>query len=124
MNLQRFLREAEQVSHHLDMHHRIEEAYIFPLLAKKMPAFRDGAREKGEHIISHRGIHDGLTKYDKYISEAKANPASYDAEKLREIMDGFREVLFTHLEHEVRDLGAESMQKHGFTLAELKRFPM
>lgn len=30
--LLRFVREAEQLAHHLDMHHRIEEAYIFPLL--------------------------------------------------------------------------------------------
>lgn len=58
-NLQGFIREAEQLAHHLDMHHRIEEAYIFPLLAKKMPQFRDGGKEKGAHIIAHRGIHEG-----------------------------------------------------------------
>lgn len=39
-------------------------------------------------------------------------------------MDSFHDVLFNHLDLEVKDLGAESMQKHGFTLDELKRFPM
>jgi len=58
LNLDRFIREAEQLAHHLDMHHRIEEAYIFPLLAKKIPAFADGART-GAHINSHHKIHEG-----------------------------------------------------------------
>ena len=41
------------------MHHRIEEAYIFPVLARKMPQFKAGAREAGEHLKSHKAIHDG-----------------------------------------------------------------
>jgi hypothetical protein len=39
-------------------------------------------------------------------------------------MDGFREILFRHLDEEVHDLGAESMKAAGWTLAELKRIPM
>lgn len=123
-NLQRFLREAEQLAHHLDMHHRIEEAYIFPLLAKKMPQFKDGGRDKGAHIKAHKGIHDGLERYQAYINSCKADPDNYDGEKLRSIMDSFHDVLFNHLDEEVEDLGAASVQKAGFTLDELKRFPM
>lgn len=123
-NLQRFLREAEQLAHHLDMHHRIEEAYIFPLLAKKMPQFKDGGRDKGAHIKAHKGIHDGLERYQAYINKSKADPDSYDGAQLRKIMDSFHDVLFNHLDEEVKDLGAESVQKAGFTLDELKRFPM
>lgn len=123
-NLQRFLREAEQLAHHLDMHHRIEEAYIFPLLAKKMPQFKDGGRDKGAHIRAHKGIHDGLERYQAYINSCKSNPDNYDGEKLRSLMDAFHDVLFNHLDSEVEDLGAESVQKAGFTLEELKRFPM
>lgn len=122
--LARFLREAEQLAHHLDMHHRIEEAYIFPLLAKKMPQFKDGARDKGAHLEAHKGIHDGLERYQAYISQCKADPDAYDGTKLRGIMDSFHDVLFNHLDTEVEDLGAESVQKAGFTLEELKRFPM
>jgi hypothetical protein len=39
-------------------------------------------------------------------------------------MDGFREILFRHLDEEVRDLGAESMKAAGWTLAEIKKIPM
>ncbi|WVQ81972.1 hypothetical protein IAT38_004099 [Cryptococcus sp. DSM 104549] len=123
MTLPKFLREAQQLSNHLDMHHRIE-SYIFPILAKKMPQFAAGARESGEHLKKHKGIHDGLEKYDKVLSEALANPSSYDPAKLRAVLDGFREVLFTHLDEEVKDLGAESMKAAGWTLEELKRIPM
>lgn len=106
------------------MHHRIEETYVFPLLAVKMPAFRDTAVGRGDHIEAHRGIHDGLTQYDAYLSEVADSPSSYDGVRLRAIMDGFRDVLFSHLDAEVRDIGAESLQRHGFTLDELRQFPM
>lgn len=53
-----------------------------------------------------------------------ANPNTYSAATLREIMDGFREILFRHLDEEVHDLGAESMKAAGWTLAELKKIPM
>lgn len=53
-----------------------------------------------------------------------ANPKTYSAATLREIMDGFREILFRHLDEEVRDLGAESMKAAGWTLAEIKKIPM
>jgi hypothetical protein len=39
-------------------------------------------------------------------------------------MDTFHDVLFTHLDAEVRDLGADSVYRAGFTLNELESFPM
>jgi hypothetical protein len=39
----------------LDFHHRIEETHIFPVLAKRMPAFA----KNDQHIRSHRDIHKG-----------------------------------------------------------------
>ncbi|WOO82507.1 uncharacterized protein LOC62_04G005992 [Vanrija pseudolonga] len=124
LTLHQYLREAEQLSHHLDMHHRIEETYIFPLLAKRMPQFRDSGKSMGAHIIAHRKIHEGLDKYNNYIAEVKANPKIYDPEKIRDIMDTFADTLFKHLEDEVKDLNGESMQKHGFKLDEIRRFPI
>ncbi|WVW85747.1 hypothetical protein I302_107785 [Kwoniella bestiolae CBS 10118] len=123
LSLPRFLREAQQLYTHLDMHHRIE-TYIFPVLAKKMPQFKEGARESGEHLKKHKGIHDGLEKYDAFLRNSLENQSEYNPGKLREIMDGFKEVLFTHLDEEVKDLGAESMKKAGWTLDELRRIPM
>lgn len=37
----------------------LQETYIFPVLAKKMPQFKAGARESGEHLKSHKAIHTG-----------------------------------------------------------------
>ncbi|GMK59133.1 hypothetical protein CspeluHIS016_0701480 [Cutaneotrichosporon spelunceum] len=119
----RFIREAEQVSHHLDMHHRIEEAYFFPMLAKKLPQFAT-ARGGAEHVAAHRAIHAGLERYEAVLERARRDPEGYDGRELRAVMDGFREVLFTHLEEEVTDLGAESIIAAGFTLEELARFPL
>ncbi|WVQ99898.1 hypothetical protein IAU59_007041 [Kwoniella sp. CBS 9459] len=123
MTLPRFLREAQQLYSHLDMHHRIE-TYIFPVLAKKMPQFAHGKREAGEHLKSHKAIHDGLEKYDRFLRDSLEDASNYDATKLRTIMDGFRDVLFSHLDEEVKDLGAESMKAAGWTLDELRRIPM
>ncbi|KAK1927009.1 hypothetical protein DB88DRAFT_476362 [Papiliotrema laurentii] len=124
MKLADFLREAQELHHHLHMHHTIEETYIFPVLAKKMPQFKDGARESGQHLQAHKAIHDGLDKYEAFLKASLANPNNYSAATLRGIMDGFKDVLFRHLDEEVRDLGAESMKAAGWTLAELKRIPM
>jgi hypothetical protein len=93
-----------------------QETYIFPILAKKMPQFKAGAREQGEHLKSHKAIHvgmspcatrtwlvvlhtladlvQGLDKYNAFLKATLAEPSSYNPTQLREIMDGFREVLF------------------------------
>ena len=39
----------------LSNHHMIEERFVFPILAERMPQF------KAEHLESHKGIHDGKT---------------------------------------------------------------
>lgn len=124
MKLPRFLRLAQQLSSHLSMHHRIEETYIFPILSKKMPQFAAGKRESGEHLVAHQKIHDGLDRYDRFLSDSLDDPSVYSGQKLREIMDSFREVLFTHLDEEVNDLQGESMRAAGWTLEEMKRIPM
>ena len=40
------------------MHHTIEEQTLFPILGKRMPQFSE-RESRGEHIESHRQIHDG-----------------------------------------------------------------
>jgi len=119
-----FIREAEMLAIHLGNHHRIEEAYIFPMLAPKLPQFGQNTPQSASHITAHRGIHDGLEKYSAYLNAAKRDPDSYDGNELRKIMESFHDVLFNHLDEEVRDLGAESVRKAGFTLQELNRFPL
>lgn len=110
-----------------------------------MPQFAAGKRESGEHLVAHQKIHDGLDRYDRFLSDSLDDPSVYSGQKLREIMDSFREVLFTyvkanlnsrdicadvfssrvrHLDEEVKDLQGESMRAAGWTLEEMKRIPM
>ena len=44
-------------------------------------------------------------------------------DEMKILMDGFGDVLWEHLDAEVKELGAENMQKY-WTLQEMKRMPM
>ncbi|BEI86641.1 hypothetical protein CcaverHIS002_0609280 [Cutaneotrichosporon cavernicola] len=118
-SLKAFLRESYNLVIHLGNHHSIEEAYIFPLLAHKHPAFRDGA----EHKADHAAIHDGLERYQEFLRACMMDDTKYSPEKMREILDSFREPLFRHLDQEVEDLKPETLWKHGFTIDEIRRLP-
>ncbi|KAG7562986.1 hypothetical protein FFLO_01544 [Filobasidium floriforme] len=122
-SLRRFLQESQGLYRSLDMHHRIEEAYFFPLLAKRMPQFKAGARESGEHLKSHKAIHDGIETYASLLLKYASDPSTYSPEELRGNMDSWREVLFRHLDEEVEDLGWKRMREAGFTLEEIRAFP-
>jgi hemerythrin-like domain-containing protein len=103
----------------LDFHHRIEEAHIFPLLAKRMPTFAKNER----HIRSHREIHKGLDALSALVDKYAANNSSYDSAEMRACLDSFRKVLFDHLDEEVADLKGENMKKY-WSLAEMDRMPI
>lgn len=109
------------------MHHDIEETFVFPRLAERMPQFQ---QETGEHVLqrasaspvavaqhfktpsySDKQIHDGLDKYEAYVSSCRKDPNKYDAGKLRDIMDSFEMILFQHLDEEVETLKGASMHK-------------
>lgn len=36
----------------------------------------------------------GLDKYDKFLADVRETPSSYNPDKLRSILDSFRDVLF------------------------------
>lgn len=118
-SLKSFLRESYNLVIHLGNHHRIEESYIFPLLARKHPAFRNDA----EHKSSHKAIHDGLERYSSFLRNAMADESMYSPAKLREILDSFREPLMRHLDDEIRDLQPDSLKAHGFTLTDVRALP-
>lgn len=117
--LRSFLRESYNLVVHLGNHHAIEEAYIFPLLADKHPAFRDGA----EHKADHKEIHDGLERYAAFLVAAMDDHSKYSATELREILDSFKTPLMRHLDQEVKDLEPDVLRKHGFTLADVRKLP-
>jgi hemerythrin-like domain-containing protein len=103
------------------MHHTIEERHIFPLLAKYMPKFGIGADEV--HIKSHRAIHDGLENLEKLVAKWKAEPSKYSPTEMRACLDGFRDVLFDHLDEEVEDLRGQNLKKY-MTLEQLATIPI
>ena len=74
-----------------------QEHYIFPVLAQKLPGFKD------EHPEEHKAIHDGpcvrmpvsipalkrkrtgLDRFTKYVRSVQDDPTTYDPQKLREV---------------------------------------
>ncbi|GFF37083.1 hypothetical protein IFM58399_04770 [Aspergillus lentulus] len=103
----------------LDFHHSIEEQHIFPVLAKRMPEFR---RELAL-LSQHRQIHKGLEKLEDYLTKCRSGEVDLQREEVKRLMDGFGDVLWQHLDEEVRTLGAENMRRY-WSLQEMARLPM
>ncbi|KAJ3533906.1 hypothetical protein NM688_g7214 [Phlebia brevispora] len=116
MSTKLYLAEADDMRKHLVLHHTIEERHFFPVLAKRMPAFRNDE----VHINSHHGIHEGLDKLSVLLKKWNADPTAYSPTEMRECLDSWKEVLFRHLDEEVADLSGENMQKY-WTLEEMDR---
>jgi hypothetical protein len=104
---------------HLTVHHTIEEQHIFPVLAKKMPAFK----KELDLLTQHKQIHVGLDKLEKYLEECESGERELRMTELKEILDSFGKVLWQHLDDEVKELEAENMRKY-WSLEEMRRIPM
>ena len=81
--------------------------YIFPILAERMPQFKP----QGDHLKEHEEIHRGLDDYVAYIKKCRKDGKEWDGEKMKKIMDSFRDILFKHLDHEVESLKGDEMKK-------------
>lgn len=119
MSIRGFLNTADQFCHHLTIHHTIEEQHIFPVLAKKMPAFK----KELELLTQHKQIHNGLDKFEEYIKKCRTGETELRLEEMKEIMNTFGTVLWQHLDDEVKELRAENMRKY-WTVDEMRRMPM
>jgi hemerythrin-like domain-containing protein len=120
MSLQLYLRQANSLNSHLTMHHTIEEREIFPILGERMPPFAINGEHGGAHLMSHEGIHEGLVKLEELVRKFKSDPTSYSPKEMRDCLDGFRQVLFEHLDEEVEDLKGENLKKY-WTLEEIRK---
>ncbi|KAI1373047.1 hypothetical protein F4677DRAFT_430877 [Hypoxylon crocopeplum] len=110
----------------LEIHHNIEETYIFPILARRMPEFKnDGKGGKGaaELLRQHREIHDGMEGMRKYLRGCRDSEQDLDMDALKTQMQSWGTVLWTHLDQEVETLGAENMRKY-WTVEEIRQIPM
>ncbi|KAK2750733.1 hypothetical protein FQN57_002806 [Myotisia sp. PD_48] len=119
MTMHEFIRVGTSLCSQLDTHHTIEEQYIFPVLAKRMPAFK-----KNLNLINqHKEIHRGLDKLDAYLKECQSRERELRLAELKEVLDGFGTVLWEHLDDEVKELGAENMRKY-WSLEDMTKMPM
>jgi hemerythrin-like domain-containing protein len=119
MSLRSFLQACDNFAQHLMTHHTIEERHVFPILAKRMPAFR----KELELLTQHKEIHNGLEKFKAYIAECWAGERELRFAEMREKMDTFKNVLWENLDEEVQELRAENMRKC-WTLDEMRGMPM
>lgn len=83
-----------------------------------MPAFAKNV----QLVQQHRQIHAGLEKLAGYMKACESGEEKLRFDELRDILDGFGEVLWTHLDEEVAELGAERMRKY-WTLDEVEGVP-
>ncbi|KAI1456674.1 hypothetical protein F4805DRAFT_216254 [Annulohypoxylon moriforme] len=110
----------------LEMHHNIEETYIFPILARRMPEFRTdgkGGKNAAELLQQHREIHEGMEGMQEYLRACRDGERELDMGVLKEQMQGWGGVLWKHLEQEVKTLGAENMRRY-WSVEEIRRIPM
>lgn len=119
ISMRQFLSTGLDFCSHLEMHHNFEEQHIFPLLAKKMPAFRHELQMRSQH----KEIHAGLVKLQQYLEEVKSGERELVLKDLKVVMDSFGIVLWEHLNDEVEQLGAENMRRF-WTVEEMRRLPM
>lgn len=119
ISMRQFLSTGLDFCSHLELHHNIEEQHIFPVLAKKMPAFRHNLQMRSQH----KEIHAGLVKLQEYLQEVRSGERELNLKELKVVMDGFGKVLWEHLNDEVEQLGAENMRTF-WSVDEMRRMPM
>ncbi|KAL2004808.1 hypothetical protein VTN00DRAFT_3081 [Thermoascus crustaceus] len=125
LSTRRLIQLGLQFCSQLGVHHSIEEEYIFPELATKMPEFRPG---NSSLLAQHEQIHEGMDRMEAYLRRCLRGKIGEEDQELRleevkRLMDGFGEVLWRHLDEEVRTLGAENMRRY-WTLEEMRRLPI
>jgi hypothetical protein len=141
LSLKEFINEGLMFCQYLSAHHNIEETYFFPLLARKMPEFRKPSptssaqpdtdvKSTGEadaraaHLLKqHEQIHKGMDLFEAYLKGCRAGETELDLRVMKEKMDCWGDVLWQHLEDEVKCLGAENMRRY-WTLEELRSMPI
>ncbi|KAK0384906.1 hypothetical protein NLU13_7385 [Sarocladium strictum] len=120
MTLRQFLTTGLSFADQLTAHHTIEERYVFPMLASRMPQFDP---KKGNLIKQHEKIHHGLEDFQGYLLRCKNGEEDFEMDGLRKRMESWGEILWKHLDEEVEDLGAENMRKF-WTKDEIRKMPM
>lgn len=91
-----------------------------------MPEFQadgKGGKKAAELLQQHKEIHKGMEVFETYLSQCKTGEKDFELRVLKEKMDTWAEVLWKHLDQEVKTLGAENVRQY-FTLEEIRKIPM
>lgn len=125
MSLKKYIDEGLQFITYLTNHHNIEETYIFPVLARKMPEFHSGGKGKkaAELLQQHKDIHKGMDAMEEYLRGCRKGEVDLEMAVLKAKMDTWGAVLWKHLDQEVEALGAENVRKY-LTIEEVRKVPM
>ena len=84
-----------------------------------MPEFR---REQ-ELLTQHKRIHEGIDKLENLLKEVRASEKDFRLSELKVVFDSFGDVLWEHLDEEVRQLAPENMKKY-WSMEEVRRIPL
>lgn len=114
------MRDIADFCNHLDGHHRIEEAHVFPLLAKKMPQFKHNAAHEKEHEV----MHQALVSLAQHMRSIQQHETPWSTHEILGLVNTLENALFPHLEAEEESLKGYNMRKAGFTLQEIKAIPL
>ncbi|KAI3343301.1 hypothetical protein F4824DRAFT_4357 [Ustulina deusta] len=143
MSIRAFVNLGLEFVSHLELHHSIEERYVFPELARRMPEFRTGRernlpadgqdqedddddgkrKEAAELLRQHADIHKGMDGLQDYLSRCLSGETELQMAALKAQLDTWGAVLWTHLDQEVRTLGAENMRRY-WSLDEVRKLRM
>ncbi|GAC76659.1 protein phosphatase 1, regulatory subunit, and related proteins [Moesziomyces antarcticus T-34] len=110
----------------LETHHTIEERFIFPTLAKKLPQFG----KSSQHIKEHDQMHSALHSLESYVGEVARNLRQakakdgleevYDHAKMEALVAKLKDTLLPHLAAEEASLRAPVVKEAGFELGEIR----
>lgn len=125
MSLKQYIDQGLEFISHLTAHHNIEETYVFPVLARKMPEFQSNGKGKkaAELLQQHKEIHKGMDVMQEYLTKCRNRELDMEMSVMKNKMDTWGGVLWKHLDQEVETLGAENMRKY-WTVEEIRRIPM
>ncbi|KAI1747888.1 hypothetical protein F4782DRAFT_519239 [Xylaria castorea] len=142
LSIRAFINLGLELVSHLETHHAIEERYVFPDLARRMPEFRTGRerdlppsseeeekeegkkkREAAELLRQHVEIHHGMDGLRAYLRSCLSGETELQMSALKAQLDTWGAVLWTHLDQEVKTLGAENMRRY-WSLDEMRKMRM
>jgi len=122
LTLKQFLNTGLEFCSHLATHHGIEEQHVFPHLAARMPEFAAGANA-AELLRQHEAIHAGMDGFAEYLRACRAGETELELRVLKQKMDSWGEVLWKHLDQEVKTLAPANMRRY-WSLEDMRRMPM